>query len=83
MLQLHEVPGVFCDAHLVDDGGLRFLSLWGRDTAIQELLARLSLPEREGGLRSFWIGKSGQEGARYVSFIDPDRLVRLSARRTG
>lgn len=83
MLELPEVPGVFCDAHLVDETGLRFLSVWGRDTAIQEFLARLSVPERDGGIRSFWIGTPGQEGAHCVPSVGTDRLMRLTARRTG
>lgn len=83
MLELPEIPGIFCDAHLVDDTGLRFLSVWGRDTAIQEFLARLSLPERDGGIRSLRIGMSGQEGACSVASVDTERLMRLSARRAG
>jgi hypothetical protein len=84
LLHLHDVPGVFCDAHLVDESGVcRFLSLWGRDTALQELLARLTLPERDGGIRSFWIGESGEKGAAFVPAFDPEPLVRISARRTG
>lgn len=83
MLVLPAIPGIFCDAHLVDETGPRFLSVWGRDTAIQEFLARLSLSEREGGIRSFWIGTSADEGHRYVQSFDPERLMRLSARRAG
>jgi len=82
MLDLPEIPGVFCDAHLVDEAGPRFLSLWGRDTAMQEFLARLSLPERDGGLRAFRIGDGHEEGAKHVPFLDPDRLLRESARRS-
>jgi len=83
MLEINEVPGVFCDAHIIEPAGVRFLSIWGRDTAIQEFLARLSLPERDGGLRSFHIGASGQEGACHASIGDPGNLMRMTARRTG
>ncbi len=83
MLQLSGVPGIFCDAHLIDDGVPRFLSLWGRDTALQEFFARLSVSEREGGLRSFRIGQCGQDGACLVSSVDADRLVKTTARRSG
>ncbi len=84
MLHLPDVPGVFCDAHLVDESGVcRFLSLWGRDTALQELLARLTLSPSDGGLRSLWIGESGQQGAAFVPALYPDQWVRVSARRTG
>ena len=51
LMVLPEVPGIFADAVVTNtDDALVFLSLWGRDTAIQELLARLSVSEREGGL---------------------------------
>ena len=84
VLKLPDVPGVFCDAHLVDEAGVcRFLSLWGRDTALQELLARLTLKPNEGGLRTLWIGESGEPGAAFVSTLDPDQWVRVSARRPG
>lgn len=83
MLEIREVPGIFVDAHLVDDRGVRFLSLWGRDTAIQEFLARLSLPERDGGLRTFRIGGPGDADACTATITDPDGLMRLTARRSG
>ena len=51
LMVLPEVQGIFADAVVTDtDNVLVFLSLWGRDTAIQELLARLSISEREGSL---------------------------------
>lgn len=83
MLEIREMPGIFCDAHLVDASGVRFLSVWGRDTAIQEFLARLSLPERNGGLRTFRIGGSGDADACTASITDPEGLLRLTARRSG
>ena len=83
MLEINDIPGVFCDAHLVDDSGVRFMSIWGRDTAIQEFLARLFLPERDGGIRSFRVGGSAVAGACIVSITDPDQLIRLTARRSG
>ena len=47
------VQGIFTDAVLIDNGRLLFASLWGRDTAVQELLARLQIGTGQGGLRSF------------------------------
>lgn len=83
MQEIADAPGIFCDAHLVDEAGPRFLSLWGRDTAMQELLARLTVLEKDGGLRSFWIGRSPSDGAVFVPPFDPERLQRLSARKAG
>lgn len=46
--QLAELPDVSVDACIIDHTGkLVFLSLWGRDTATSELLARLTLPRNE------------------------------------
>ncbi|MDH5181135.1 MAG: hypothetical protein OEZ39_14135 [Gammaproteobacteria bacterium] len=54
LMPLDEAPDLFADAALMDAAdNLLFLSLWGRDTALQEFLARLSLPQDEGGLKSF------------------------------
>jgi hypothetical protein len=38
-----------------DSGSLLFLSVWGRYTALQGLLARLQLPRSENGIREFML----------------------------
>ena len=49
LLRLNEVPYIFSDGYLCDERrSLLFLSVWGRDTAIQELLGRLTLNNEEG-----------------------------------
>lgn len=53
LMEIVEAPGLFADALLADEhGGLLFLSLWGRDTAIQQLLAQFTIAIDEGGLRA-------------------------------
>ena len=43
LFKLRELSDLFADACVRDEAGqLMFLSLYGRDTAIQQLLARLS-----------------------------------------
>ena len=73
-LEIDVAPGVFADALALDGSVLLFLSLWGRDTAVQELLARLSLPEKEGGIRLLRVGD------RQILMTDPERLEKLSGR---
>lgn len=74
-----ELPGVFADALLRDErGGLLFCSLWGRDTAIQELLARLSVPVEEGGLRSLHV--EAPQGTETVHFDRMPTTDKLSGR---
>ncbi|MCG8010099.1 MAG: hypothetical protein JAY64_00125 [Candidatus Thiodiazotropha weberae] len=41
---------------------LLFLSLWGRDTAIQEFLAGISLANEEGGINSFFLTTGRRDG---------------------
>ncbi|MCH9828974.1 MAG: hypothetical protein K0U79_14655 [Gammaproteobacteria bacterium] len=74
-----ELPGVFADALLRDERcGLLFCSLWGRDTAIQELLARLSVPVEEGGLRFLHV--EGPQGTETVHFDRMPTTDKLSGR---
>jgi hypothetical protein len=48
LLQLNEIPHIMADGYVCDERrSLVFLSLWGRDTAIQELLARLTLKNED------------------------------------
>lgn len=69
MLDLHplwslkEVPALYLDAYVADDAGQAvFMSFWGRDTAIQELLAKLTLFANEGGLSGLTL--AGDDGQR-------------------
>ncbi|MDR1935295.1 MAG: hypothetical protein LBS49_06910 [Candidatus Accumulibacter sp.] len=51
---IDEGPDLMADACVADeDGQLVFLSLWGRDTAVQEFLARLTLAHEARGLDRF------------------------------
>lgn len=60
-----EAYGLFADAAVADEkGNLFFVSLWGRDTVIQEFLAKLTLSPKEGGIRSFSL-KSDDFNTRY------------------
>ncbi|WMY72511.1 hypothetical protein RHD99_13550 [Buttiauxella selenatireducens] len=49
LLRLNDIPNIMADGYLCDERrSLLFLSVWGRDTAIQELLGRLTLKNDEG-----------------------------------
>ena len=76
LMPITETPGLYADAVLTDEGhNLLFLSLWGRDTAVQEFRARLSLPVHEGGLDNFRL-----DGLPFVQIGNPERLVTDSGR---
>lgn len=54
---VEECQGLFIDALVLQQNGLlAFASLWGRDTACQEFLGRLSVPIAEGGIDGFAAG---------------------------
>jgi len=51
LYRIDECPDVMADACVGDDqGNLIFLSIWARDTAVQQFLARLTLGRDEQGL---------------------------------
>jgi len=70
LMEVVEAPGLYADAVLTDErDSLLFISLWGRDTAIQEFLARLSVDPSEGGLRSIHL-----TGAQDKATVHFDRM---------
>lgn len=72
LFKISAIDGVYVDAFLTDESNrLVFLSLWGRDTALQELLARLQLPKSDNGIRDFHLlGDDGQRHFVTVSHVD-------------
>lgn len=46
--RLDEALDLFLDSYAADDSSAVFLSLWGRDTAVHELLAKLTLSVAAG-----------------------------------
>jgi len=54
LYSIDECPDLMADACLCEEQrNLIFLSIWGRDTAVQELLARLTLGSQKDGLERF------------------------------
>jgi hypothetical protein len=81
LMTLFNVDGIFCDALVSDDqDSLIFASLWGRDTAIQELLARLTLSAHEGGIADLVFKDQSVSGLKTVHLNDKNRLDKLTGR---
>lgn len=60
LYRIDECPDLMADACVADDRGqLVFLSVWGRDTAVQEFLARLTLHGDDRGLEQFHLVLDG------------------------
>src|SRR3546814_16817862 len=54
LYRIDECPDLMADGCVGDEqGNLVFLSIWARDTAVQEFLARLTLGTDEMGLDQF------------------------------
>ena len=83
LFKVVDVFDVYADAFVSDcqTGNLLFASFWGRDTSLQELLARISLPLSEGGLAALDLEPCGDAGETLrLSVGDPDRLAKLTGR---
>lgn len=77
---LSECPDLMVDACVCDQiGQLTFISLWGRDTAVQEFLARLTLAQKDGGLTDFHLLTALLDSLP-VSVGNTDRLKKRMSR---
>lgn len=87
MFILDQQADVFVDALASDHRGqLLFLSVYGRDTSVQQLLARLHQREDQGGVDQLSLRPGrDQPVALQVLVGDPSRLDKLTGRlpRTG
>jgi len=79
--ELVECPGLYADSCITDDSSnLVFLSLWGRDTALQEFIARLTLPNSDHGLDQFALHCPEPYSRVPVQVPRVDRLEQRSTR---
>lgn len=61
LFQIEECPDLYVDACVCDEQrNLVFMSAWGRDTALQEFLARLTLGREQNGIEQFHILVDGR-----------------------
>lgn len=81
LYRIQECQDLMVDACLCDERrNLIFLSLWGRDTAVQEFLARLTLRQDEKGLDHFHLIDDSEQAETLVFVSDVDRLEKRSTR---
>jgi hypothetical protein len=84
LYKLMELSDLYADACIRDESGqLMFLSLYGRDTAIQQFLAALSLKENSGGFNAFRLSSVDDHGVTAIEKVfvaSADRLEKLSGR---
>lgn len=80
LYRIDECPDLMADGVVGDENGnLVFISLWARDTAVQEFLARLTLGRDEQGLDQFHV--ITEQGASIPVFVgNVENLEKRSAR---
>lgn len=80
LYRIDECPDLMADACVGDEqGNLIFLSIWARDTAVQEFLARLTLGRNEQGLDQFHL-ITADGGSLPMVIGSVDRLEKRAAR---
>ena len=80
LYRIDECPDLMADGCVGDEqGNLVFLSIWARDTAVQEFLARLTLGRDEQGLDQFHV--ITEQGASIPVFVgNVENLEKRSTR---
>ncbi|MBX8588626.1 hypothetical protein K5D56_04465 [Pseudomonas cichorii] len=79
LYQIDEFPDLYVDACVCDEQrNLVFFSAWGRDTALQEFFARLTLGRADGGIDQFHLLINDQ---RLPVFPNPDLLEKRTTRQ--
>jgi hypothetical protein len=80
---IRESKDLMADGYLADEGGnLILISLWGRDTAMQQLLARLTLGPEKDGLNSLHI-VGPDESVIELAIANVQALEKRAAREYG
>lgn len=73
------IGDLYIDAVLTDETShLVFMSIWGRDTALQEFIARLQLPLSDNGIRDFRV--IGETTTKYVQVPNVDLLEKMTTK---
>lgn len=80
LYRIDECPDLMADGCVSDEhGNLIFLSVWARDTAVQQFLARLTLGRDEQGLEQFHVVT--EQGASIPVFVgNVDTLEKRTTR---
>ena len=80
LYRIKELADLYADACVRNEAGqLLFLSVFGRDTSVQQLLASFTLGAKEGGLTQFKLQAAGVAD-QLVLIGDAGRLEKLTGR---
>jgi len=80
-MEIREVHGIYVDAVLTDEAdNLIFISLWGRDTSIRELQARITIGDTDSGITCLNIYRPGTGVKTYVDLSNALSLEQMTGR---
>jgi hypothetical protein len=82
MINITQQSGVFCDSFIANDTGILFASFWGRNTSLQQFLARMELPDYEGGISKLTFELSENDLQTFL-LQDVKNMHKLSGRVPG
>jgi hypothetical protein len=84
LYKITEIADLFVDACLRNESGdLMFLSVYGRDTALQQFLAAMQLKQNEGGITRFSLKPAdvnNEPASIFINVGNPDRFEKFSGR---
>lgn len=66
MIHIKQQSNIFCDAFVANDTGILFASIWGRNTSLQQFLARMELPDNQGGISELTFETSEEISQTFV-----------------
>ena len=82
MIHINQQTGVFCDSFVGNDTSILFASFWGRNTSLQQFLARIELPPHEGGINELTFELS-KENSQTFFLQNTKNMQKLSGRVPG
>lgn len=82
MIHIKQQSSVFCDSYVANETGILFASFWGRNTSLQQFLARMELPVHEDGINELTFEISEDKSETFF-LQDSKKMHKLSGRVPG
>jgi len=82
MIHIKQQAGVFCDSFVAGDTGILFASFWGRNTSLQQFLARMELAIDEDGINQLTFEISKDRSPTFL-LQNVKNMQKLSGRVAG
>jgi len=79
MIPIKQQTSVFCDGFVGNDTGILFASIWGRNTSLQQFLARMELPSDQDGISELTF-ETSEETTQTFLIQNVKNMQKLSGR---